>query len=169
VLENVAIGATHLGRRGLFATSLRLDRAEEWQLLGWSMHLLDRVGLADKAFELAGNLSLGHQRLVEIARALAADPVLLLLDEPAAGLDSLETDEPAAGLRANEKAVLAELLAELRAEGLAIVLVEHDMDFVCGLANRLMVMNFGRRIAVGRPEEVRADTGVQEAYLGVAA
>jgi ABC-type branched-subunit amino acid transport system ATPase component/ABC-type branched-subunit amino acid transport system permease subunit len=157
VLENVAIGATHLGRRGLFATSLRLDRAEERQLLGWSMHLLDRVGLADKAFELAGNLSLGHQRLVEIARALAADPVLLLLDEPAAGL------------RANEKAVLAELLAELRAEGLAIVLVEHDMDFVCGLANRLMVMNFGRRIAVGRPEEVRADTGVQEAYLGVAA
>jgi ABC-type branched-subunit amino acid transport system ATPase component/ABC-type branched-subunit amino acid transport system permease subunit len=157
VLENVAIGATHLGRRGLFASSLRLDRAEERQLLGWSMHLLDRVGLADKAFELAGNLSLGHQRLVEIARALAADPVLLLLDEPAAGL------------RANEKAVLAELLAELRAEGLAIVLVEHDMDFVCGLANRLMVMNFGRRIAVGRPEEVRADTGVQEAYLGVAA
>lgn len=157
VLENVAIGATHLGRHGLFASSLRLDRAEERQLLGWSMHLLDRVGIADKAFELAGNLSLGHQRLVEIARALAADPVLLLLDEPAAGL------------RANEKAVLADLLAELRVEGLAIVLVEHDMDFVFGLANRLMVMNFGRRIAVGRPEEVRSDTGVQEAYLGVAA
>ncbi|WP_050630948.1 branched-chain amino acid ABC transporter ATP-binding protein/permease [Bradyrhizobium viridifuturi] len=157
VLENVAIGATHLGRCGLFASSLRLDRVEERQLLGWSMHLLDRVGLADKAFELAGNLSLGHQRLVEIARALAADPVLLLLDEPAAGL------------RTNEKAVLADLLAELRAEGLAIVLVEHDMDFVFSLADRLMVMNFGRRIAVGRPEEVRADTGVQEAYLGVAA
>ncbi|PAY07871.1 metal-dependent hydrolase [Bradyrhizobium sp. UFLA03-84] len=157
VLENVAIGATHLGRRGLFASSLRLDRVEERQLLGWSMHLLDRVGLADKAFELAGNLSLGHQRLVEIARALAADPVLLLLDEPAAGL------------RTNEKAVLADLLAELRAEGLAIVLVEHDMDFVFSLADRLMVMNFGRRIAVGRPEEVRADTGVQEAYLGAAA
>jgi ABC-type branched-subunit amino acid transport system ATPase component/ABC-type branched-subunit amino acid transport system permease subunit len=157
VLENVAVGATHLGRRGLFASSLRLDRAEERQLLGWSTHLLDRVGLADKAFELAGNLSLGHQRLVEIARALAADPVLLLLDEPAAGL------------RTNEKAVLADLLAELRSEGLAIVLVEHDMDFVFSLANRLMVMNFGRRIAFGRPEEVRADVGVQEAYLGVAA
>jgi branched-chain amino acid transport system permease protein len=157
VLENVAIGATHLGRRGLFASSLRLDRAEERQLLGWSLHLLDRVGLADNAFELAGNLSLGHQRLVEIARALAADPVLLLLDEPAAGL------------RANEKAVLAELLSELRSEGLAIVLVEHDMDFVFSLADRLMVMNFGRRIAFGRPEDVRADTGVQEAYLGVAA
>jgi ABC-type branched-subunit amino acid transport system ATPase component/ABC-type branched-subunit amino acid transport system permease subunit len=157
VLENVAVGATHLGRHGLFASSLRLDRAEERQLLGWSTHLLDRVGLADKAFELAGNLSLGHQRLVEIARALAADPVLLLLDEPAAGL------------RTNEKAVLADLLAELRSEGLAIVLVEHDMDFVFSLANRLMVMNFGRRIAFGRPEEVRADVGVQEAYLGVAA
>jgi len=157
VLENVAIGVTHLGRCGLFASSLRLDRAEERRLLAWSMHLLDRVGLADKAYELAGNLSLGHQRLVEIARALAADPVLLLLDEPAAGL------------RANEKAVLAELLAELRSEGLAIVLVEHDMDFVFSLADRLMVMNFGRRIAFGRPKEVRADTGVQEAYLGVAA
>jgi ABC-type branched-subunit amino acid transport system ATPase component len=127
------------------------------QLLGWSRHLLERVGLGDKALELAGNLSLGHQRLLEIARALAADPVLLLLDEPAAGL------------RVNEKAVLAELLCELRREGLAIVLVEHDTDFVFRLADRLMVMNFGRRIAFGRPEEVRADIQVQEAYLGVAA
>ena len=157
VLENVAIGATHLGRRGLLASSLGLDRAEERQLLGWSSHLLARVGLADKTLDLAGNLSLGHQRLLEIARALAADPVLLLLDEPAAGL------------RANEKAELAELLADLRREGLAIVLVEHDMDFVFRLADRLMVMNFGRRIAFGRPDEVRADVGVQEAYLGVAA
>jgi branched-chain amino acid transport system permease protein len=157
VLENVAIGATHLGRRGLLANSLGLDRVEERQLLGWSRHLLDRVGLADRAFEPAGKLSLGHQRLLEIARALAADPVLLLLDEPAAGL------------RANEKAVLAELLAELRREGLAIVLVEHDMDFVFRLADRLMVMNFGRRIAFGRPDDVRADTDVQEAYLGAAA
>ena len=156
-LENVAIGATHLGRCGLVHNSLGLDRVEELQLLGWSGLLLDHVGLADKAFELAGNLSLGHQRLLEIARALAADPVLLLLDEPAAGL------------RANEKAVLAELLARLRREGLAIVLVEHDMDFVFRLADRLMVMNFGRRIALGRPDDVRADVGVQEAYLGVAA
>jgi branched-chain amino acid transport system permease protein len=125
--------------------------------LGWAQHLLDRVGLGDRAWELAGTLSLGHQRILEIARALAADPVLLLLDEPAAGL------------RANEKTLLAELLVRLRAEGLAIVLVEHDMEFVFRLADRLMVMNFGRRIAFGDPEEVRADTGVQEAYLGVAA
>jgi branched-chain amino acid transport system permease protein len=156
-LENVAIGATHLGRCGFVANSLRLDRMEEQQLLGWAQHLLARVGLADKANELAGNLSLGHQRILEIARALAADPVLLLLDEPAAGL------------RANEKAVLADLLNSLRSEGLAIILVEHDMDFVFRLADRLMVMNFGRRIAFGRPDEVRADAGVQEAYLGVAA
>ena len=101
--------------------------------------------------------SLGHQRILEIARALAADPVLLLLDEPAAGL------------RANEKAVLADLLNSLRIEGLAIILVEHDMEFVFRLADRLMVMNFGRRIAFGRPDEVRADGEVQEAYLGVAA
>jgi ABC-type branched-subunit amino acid transport system ATPase component len=126
-------------------------------LLGWAQHLLERVGLADKANELAGNLSLGHQRILEIARALAADPVLLLLDEPAAGL------------RANEKAVLAKLLDSLREAGLAIILVEHDMDFVFRLADRLMVMNFGRRIAFGRPDEVRADGEVQEAYLGVAA
>jgi ABC-type branched-subunit amino acid transport system ATPase component/ABC-type branched-subunit amino acid transport system permease subunit len=156
-LENVAVGATHLGRCGLLTNLLWLDRTEERQLLGWSQHLLERVGLGDKAGELAGNLSLGHQRLLEIARALAADPVLVLLDEPAAGL------------RANEKTVLAELLGELRREGLAIVLVEHDMDFVFRLADRLMVMNFGRRIAFGRPEEVRADIQVQEAYLGVAA
>ncbi len=157
VLENVAIGATHLGRCGLPRNLFRLDRAEERQLLGWSRHLLGRVGLGHKAYERAGNLSLGHQRVVEIARGLAADPVLLLLDEPAAGL------------RANEKAVLAELLCELRREGLAIVLVEHDMDFVFRLADRLMVMNFGRCIAFGRPEEVRADVQVQEAYLGLAA
>lgn len=156
-LENVAIGATHLGHCGWVANSLRLDRMEEQQLLGWAQHLLERVGLADKANELAGNLSLGHQRILEIARALAADPVLLLLDEPAAGL------------RVNEKAVLADLLNSLRTEGLAIILVEHDMDFVFRLADRLMVMNFGRRIAFGRPDEVRADGEVQEAYLGVAA
>ncbi|MCP1848868.1 MULTISPECIES: branched-chain amino acid ABC transporter ATP-binding protein/permease [unclassified Bradyrhizobium] len=157
LIENVAIGATHLGRCGVLAASCGLDATEERRLLGWSQHLLDRVGLGDKAWDSAGTLSLGHQRILEIARALAADPVLLLLDEPAAGL------------RANEKTLLADLLLRLRAEGLAIILVEHDMEFVFRLADRLMVMNFGRRIAFGQPEEVRADAGVQEAYLGVAA
>ncbi|MCC8971708.1 branched-chain amino acid ABC transporter ATP-binding protein/permease [Bradyrhizobium brasilense] len=157
LIENVAIGATHLGRCGVLAASCGLDATEERRLLGWSQHLLDRVGLGDKAWDSAGTLSLGHRRILEIARALAADPVLLLLDEPAAGL------------RANEKTLLADLLLRLRAEGLAIILVEHDMEFVFRLADRLMVMNFGRRIAFGQPEEVRADAGVQEAYLGVAA
>jgi branched-chain amino acid transport system permease protein len=157
LIENVAIGATRLGHCGLLSASLRLDREEEKKLLGWSMHLLDRVGLGEKAWEPAGALPLGHQRVLEIARALAADPILLLLDEPAAGL------------RANEKAELAALLSGLRDDGLGVLLVEHDVDFVSRLADRLMVMNFGRRIAYGEPAMVRADRGVQEAYLGVAA
>jgi ABC-type branched-subunit amino acid transport system ATPase component/ABC-type branched-subunit amino acid transport system permease subunit len=157
LVENVAIGATQLGRRGLISTTLGLDRAEEQLILGWAMHLLGRVGLADKAWDLAGSLPLGHQRLLEIARALAADPVLLLLDEPAAGL------------RANEKAELARLLRSLCDGGLGILLVEHDMEFVSSVADRLMVMNFGRCIAIGDPTEVRSNTEVQEAYLGVAA
>lgn len=154
LIENVAIGATHLGRCGLVSASLGLDREEERRILGWSMHLLDRVGLAGRAFESAGSLPLGHQRILEIARALAADPLVLLLDEPAAGL------------RANEKDELAILLASLRDEGLGVLLVEHDMEFVSKLADRLMVMNFGQRIAFGHPEAVRGDRGVQEAYLG---
>jgi ABC-type branched-subunit amino acid transport system ATPase component len=157
LVENVAIGATRLGRRGLLSTTLGLDRAEEQSTLGWAMHLLGRVGLADKAWDLAGSLPLGHQRLLEIARALAADPVLLLLDEPAAGL------------RTNEKAELAKLLRSLCDGGLGILLVEHDMEFVSSVADRLMVMNFGRCIAIGDPIEVRSNTEVQEAYLGVAA
>ncbi len=157
LIENVAIGATHLGHAGLAAATLRLDRAEERRLLSWSMQLLEQVGLADKAWEMAGSLPLGHQRILEIARALAADPVLLLLDEPAAGL------------RANEKAELAQLLCRLRDDGLGVLLVEHDMEFVSIVADRLMVMNFGKLIAYGAPAEVRADRAVQEAYLGVAA
>jgi branched-chain amino acid transport system permease protein len=157
VIENVVIGATHLGRAGLVGASFCLDRTEERMLLGWAMKQLDRVGLGTLAFAPAGSLPLGHQRLVEIARALAADPVLLLLDEPAAGL------------RAGEKARLAELLTSLRDGGLAILLVEHDMDLISRVADRLMVMNFGRRIACGAPAVVTSDRQVQEAYLGVEA
>lgn len=155
VIENVAIGATHLGRAGLIAASFCMDGAEERILLGWAMKQLQRVGLEDLAYAQAGSLALGHQRLVEIARGLAADPVLLLLDEPAAGL------------RAGEKAQLADLLDALRDEGLAILLVEHDMDLISRVADRLMVMNFGRRIACGEPDEVTGDRQVQEAYLGI--
>jgi branched-chain amino acid transport system permease protein len=104
--------------------------------------------------QLAGNLSLGAQRLVEIARALASDPALLLLDEPAAGL------------RHQEKQALAGVLRQLKGEGLSLLLVEHDMDFVMGLTDRIVVMEFGTRLMEGKPAEVRASPIVRAAYLG---
>jgi branched-chain amino acid transport system permease protein len=154
VLDNAAIGATIRGRRRLAAACLRLDRVEERVLLAGAARHVARVGLRGEASQSAGTLALGKQRLVEIARALSARPRLLLLDEPAAGL------------RLQEKQELAALLRELRAEGISILLVEHDMDFVMGLANRLVVMNFGAKLAEGTPGEIQHDAGVREAYLG---
>jgi branched-chain amino acid transport system permease protein len=153
-LDNVALGAHLRGDRGVIAASLRLDRAEEARLRFEAARQLERVGLGHALHEPAGSLPLGQQRILEIARALCADPVLLLLDEPGAGL------------RYKEKEVLADLLRRLRAEGISILLVEHDMDLVMNLVDRLVVMDFGEKLAEGDPQAVQTNPVVLEAYLG---
>ena len=154
VLENVAIGAHLRGSKGVISAALHLERAEEAMLLAEAARQLERVGLGASVHEQAGSLALGQQRILEIARALCADPVLLLLDEPAAGL------------RYQEKRALAELLRKLKSEGMSVLLVEHDMDFVMKLVDRLVVMDFGEKLAEGLPQEIQANPVVLEAYLG---
>lgn len=157
LIENVMLGTYARTHTGFLSGALRLNRTEEASAYHEALFQLQRVGLGDKPYERAGNLSLGSQRVLEIARALAADPVLLVLDEPAAGL------------RRQEKQQLAELLRSLQSEHLTILLVEHDMEFVMGLVDRIVVMDFGSKICEGVPKEVRNDARVQEAYLGAVA
>ena len=154
VLENVALGGYLRSHSGTARAMLRLDRAEEKRLFAEAEAQLRRIGMQDHLHELAGNLALGPQRLMEIARALCSDPSLLLLDEPAAGL------------RHKEKQALAAVLRQLRAEGMSILLVEHDMDFVMGLTDRIVVMEFGTKLIEGTPAEVQASPEVRAAYLG---
>jgi ABC-type branched-subunit amino acid transport system ATPase component/ABC-type branched-subunit amino acid transport system permease subunit len=154
VLENVAIGAHLRGTAGALASMFRLDRTEEAGLLAEAARQIERVGLSGQMNAAAGSLPLGQQRIVEIARALCADPTLLLLDEPAAGL------------RHMEKQRLASLLRDLRASGMSVLLVEHDMGFVMDLADRVVVLDFGTMIAEGTPGAIRTNPEVIRAYLG---
>jgi branched-chain amino acid transport system permease protein len=156
VLENVAIGAHLRGHASAIASMLRLDRADEAALLAEAARQIDRVGLSEQMDQLAGSLSLGQQRIVEIARALCVDPILLLLDEPAAGL------------RHMEKQRLAALLRQLRDGGMSVLLVEHDMGFVMDLADRVVVLDFGTKIAEGTPDAIKGNPDVIKAYLGAA-
>jgi branched-chain amino acid transport system permease protein len=155
VLENVALGAHRRGSSGVLRAMLRLDRRDERRLLAEAWQQLDRIGMTALADEPAGNLALGQQRLMEIARALCTDPALLLLDEPAAGL------------RLKEKQALGEALSRLRGEGMSLLLVEHDMDFVMTLTDRIVVVEFGTKLTEGTPAAVREDPAVRAAYLGV--
>ena len=154
LLDNVLLGTYVRTQSGFLRGALRLDRGEEARARAEALHQLERVGLGDKPYDLAGNLSLGRQRVLEVARALAADPALIILDEPAAGLSR------------PDKLALAELLQTLRRQAVTVLLVEHDVEFVMGLVDRIVVMDFGSKLTEGTPSVVRADPRVQEAYLG---
>ncbi len=156
VLENVMIGRHCRTKAFILGAIFRnaATRAEERQIVETSYAILEKVGLANQANEFAKNLSYGAQRRLEIARALATDPFLLLLDEPAAGMNPQETHE------------LDRLIREISNDGQSILLIEHDMKLVMSLSDRIFVMDYGKKIAQGKPSEIRSNPAVIKAYLG---
>jgi branched-chain amino acid transport system ATP-binding protein len=155
-LENVMVGShcrTHAGMwQGLWRT--QTQKTEERMIRDKSQALLELVGIIDEQDISAGSLSYGKQRRLEIARALGTEPKLLLLDEPTAGMNESETEE------------LRILIKKIQSLGKAVVLIEHDMHLVMNVCERLVILNFGRKIAEGAPDEIRENKDVIEAYLG---
>jgi len=156
-LENVVVGADARHRTSVLGALLRLPRhhREEREAVERAMALLEFVGIADRAADKARNLPYGYQRRLEIARALATEPKLLCLDEPAAGFNPAEKDN------------LMGLIRKIRDDGYTVLLIEHDMRLVMGVTDRIVVLEFGKKIAEGLPSEIRDDPAVVAAYLGV--